>query len=58
MIDDATVALVRSAAHGDPFSVLGLHADGEGQTWLRAFLPGAASVAPSIFSTSAPCRWC
>jgi 1,4-alpha-glucan branching enzyme len=44
MIDDATVALVRTAAHGDPFSVLGLHTDDEGRRCLRAFLPGAAQV--------------
>ncbi|MBL8348730.1 MAG: 1,4-alpha-glucan branching enzyme, partial [Burkholderiaceae bacterium] len=44
MIDDATIALVCSAAHGDPFSVLGLHRDASGQRWLRAFLPGAAQV--------------
>ena len=42
MTDDATIDLIRHAAHGDPFSVLGLHTDENGQRWLRAFLPGAA----------------
>jgi 1,4-alpha-glucan branching enzyme len=32
------------ARHGDPFAVLGLHADDHGQWWLRALLPGARAV--------------
>jgi 1,4-alpha-glucan branching enzyme len=44
MITDDTLALLRNAAHGDPFAVLGLHADAEGTRWLRVFLPGAAQV--------------
>ena len=31
--------------HADPFAVLGLHADAAGTLWVRAMLPGAASVA-------------
>ncbi|MEY4751236.1 MAG: hypothetical protein RIQ60_3450 [Pseudomonadota bacterium] len=38
------LALLRNAAHGDPFSVLGVHTDEDGVRWLRAFLPGAAQV--------------
>jgi 1,4-alpha-glucan branching enzyme len=34
------------AEHGDPFAVLGLHADApDGRLWLRVLLPGAAEVA-------------
>jgi len=44
MIDAAVVDLIRTAAHGDPFSVLGMHADAKGSLWVRAFLPGATQV--------------
>ena len=44
MIDDSSIEQIRRAAHGDPFSVLGLHTQADGQRWLRAFLPGAAQV--------------
>jgi 1,4-alpha-glucan branching enzyme len=44
MLSDHEIDLIRHAAHGDPFSVLGVHADDTGQLWLRAMLPGAASV--------------
>ncbi len=44
MIDDASIKLLRSASHGDPFAVLGLRAHADGKRWLRAFLPGAAQV--------------
>ncbi|MGO9543569.1 MAG: 1,4-alpha-glucan branching protein GlgB [Rhodomicrobium sp.] len=37
------VARIAAASHGDPFSVLGLHA-GNGGAAIRAFVPGAASV--------------
>jgi 1,4-alpha-glucan branching enzyme len=30
--------------HGDPFAVLGPHHDAEGKCWVRALLPGGASV--------------
>ena len=36
--------LICQGRHGDPFAVLGCHRDGGGQAWVRAFLPGAASV--------------
>ncbi len=45
MLDDADVAALAEARHGDPFAVLGLHADAAGKLWARAMLPGAASVA-------------
>src|SRR6266705_2503737 len=45
MLDDLQIDLLRDAAHGDPFAVLGLHADADGRYWLRALLPGAAQVA-------------
>jgi 1,4-alpha-glucan branching enzyme len=44
MIDDTQIDLIRGAAHGDPFAVLGLHTVTDGRRWLRAFLPGAARV--------------
>ena len=45
MLDAAAVAALAGAHHGDPFAVLGLHADVAGKLWLRAMLPGAAAVA-------------
>ena len=44
MLDDDDVESIRTARHGDPFSVLGVHADASGSLWLRCFLPGAAAV--------------
>ena len=44
MIDDGTIEQIRQASHGDPFAVLGAHADASGRRWLRAFLPGARHV--------------
>ena len=45
MLPDADVQALADARHGDPFAVLGLHADAGGRLWARAMLPGAASVA-------------
>jgi len=45
MLRAADVSALVAARHGDPFAVLGLHADESGSLWLRAMLPGAASVA-------------
>jgi 1,4-alpha-glucan branching enzyme len=45
MLAEEHIDLLRNAAHGDPFAVLGLHADDAGQRWLRVFLPGASQVA-------------
>jgi 1,4-alpha-glucan branching enzyme len=44
VLQDHEIELIRSAAHGDPFAVLGMHADAKGSLWVRAFLPGAAEV--------------
>ncbi|MEP6504225.1 MAG: alpha-amylase family glycosyl hydrolase, partial [Betaproteobacteria bacterium] len=41
--DDDLSALIR-ARHPDPFAVLGLHADGQGQLWMHAIEPHAAEV--------------
>jgi 1,4-alpha-glucan branching enzyme len=45
MLPASEIDLIRSGTHGDPFAVLGAHADGRGGLWLRAMLPGAAQVA-------------
>ena len=45
MLDAAALQALQQGRHGDPFAVLGLHGDGQGGTWLRAFLPGARGVA-------------
>jgi 1,4-alpha-glucan branching enzyme len=45
MLDDAALQALLEARHADPFAVLGLHTDADGALWLRALLPGAASVA-------------
>ena len=45
MLSDREVDLVRTAQHGDPFSVLGPHRDAHGRLWIRAMLPGATQVA-------------
>ncbi|MEP7101015.1 MAG: 1,4-alpha-glucan branching protein GlgB [Burkholderiales bacterium] len=45
MLQDSEIDLLRHAAHGDPFAVLGVHADAEGRLCLRTLLPGAAQVA-------------
>jgi 1,4-alpha-glucan branching enzyme len=44
MLRPSDVELICRAAHGDPFSVLGPHADANGKTSIRVFLPGAAEV--------------
>ena len=45
MLNDSEIDSLRHAAHGDPFAVLGVHAEVDGRLWLRALLPGAAQVA-------------
>jgi len=42
--DESSIAALMQGDHGDPFSVLGLHAE-EGAWVVRALLPGAVSVA-------------
>ncbi|MDE1947353.1 MAG: 1,4-alpha-glucan branching protein GlgB [Burkholderiales bacterium] len=44
MLDPDSIAALAAGRHGDPFAVLGAHADAAGARWLRAFLPGAAEV--------------
>jgi hypothetical protein len=41
MIDNTVVELIRTASHGDAFSVLGMHADAKGSLWVQALHPGA-----------------
>ena len=43
MLNPQEIELICSARHGDPFSVLGPHAD-DGGLSIRAFLPGARRV--------------
>ncbi|MCJ7798963.1 MAG: 1,4-alpha-glucan branching enzyme, partial [Polaromonas sp.] len=43
MLNPQDIELICSARHGDPFSVLGPHAQ-EGGVAIRAFLPGARQV--------------
>ena len=44
MLTAAEIEDIRHARHGDPFSVLGAHADASGQRWLRCFQPGARAA--------------
>ena len=44
MLSKAVVASLCRGEHGDPFSVLGLHADSKGSLWLCTLQPGASSV--------------
>jgi 1,4-alpha-glucan branching enzyme len=45
VLSDTDVLALAEARHGDPFAVLGLHADAAGKLWCRAMLPGASAVA-------------
>ena len=45
MLSEDDLAALLEARHPDPFSVLGMHADADGDLWVRALLPGARSVA-------------
>ncbi len=44
MLSKAEVISLCRGEHGDPFAVLGLHADAKGRVWLRSLQPGAESV--------------
>ena len=44
MIEDRAVLELVAGQHANPFAVLGLHADLDSRLWIRALLPGAASV--------------
>ncbi|WP_221305026.1 1,4-alpha-glucan branching protein GlgB [Inhella inkyongensis] len=48
VLDAAQLQALQQARHGDPFAALGLHGDGQGGAWLRAFLPGARAVAAVV----------
>ena len=54
MLLDRDIELIRGASHGDPFSVLGPHADETGALWVHAFLPGAAQVTVMDAAASRP----
>ena len=41
---DSEIEAIRTARHGDPFGVLGVHEDDSGALWLRCFLPSAVAV--------------
>src|SRR6185312_3896623 len=43
MLNDAHLAALMNAQHGDPFSVLGLHRN-DNAWWINALLPGAIAV--------------
>ncbi|WP_372525067.1 1,4-alpha-glucan branching protein GlgB [Piscinibacter sp.] len=55
MLQTTDVDAIRTACHGDPFAVLGLHEDEDGSWSLRAFLPGAAQVAVLDAATGGTC---
>ena len=44
MLSKAEVTSLCRGEHGDPFAILGLHADSKGRLWLRSLQPGAISV--------------
>ena len=44
MISPTDLHALMNAQHGDPFAVLGQHADADGDLWVRALLPGAQQV--------------
>ncbi len=51
MLQPHDIELIRQAAHGDPFSVLGPHVLSSGRVSVRAFIPGAAQVLVVAAST-------
>ncbi|MFO1330255.1 MAG: 1,4-alpha-glucan branching protein GlgB [Rubrivivax sp.] len=44
MLDDHEISRLAEARHGDPFAVLGAHADADGRIWVRTMQPGAQTV--------------
>jgi 1,4-alpha-glucan branching enzyme len=44
VLSDADAQAICQGRHGDPFAVLGPHTGPDGNPWVRAFLPGAASA--------------
>ena len=53
MLQTSDIDAIRTACHGDPFAVLGLHQVEGGKWSMRAFLPGAAQVAVLDAATGA-----
>jgi 1,4-alpha-glucan branching enzyme len=45
MLSPADIQALAEGRHGDPFAVLGLHADGDGDLWVHSVLPDADAVA-------------
>ena len=45
MLSPHAIDQLRSGRCADPFAVLGLHRDADGQAWVRCLLPGAQAVA-------------
>ncbi|MCE2657164.1 MAG: 1,4-alpha-glucan branching protein GlgB [Rubrivivax sp.] len=44
MLSETDLQALLHARHGDPFAVLGQHADADGDLWVRVLLPGAQRV--------------
>ena len=44
MLSETDLLALAQARHPDPFAVLGMHADSDGDLWVRALLPGAQRV--------------
>ncbi len=44
MLSDPDLNLLLQACHPDPFAMLGMHADADGDLWVRALMPGAQRV--------------
>ena len=44
MFNDTEIAALCRGEHGDPFAILGPHAEAQGRLWLRTLQPGATAV--------------
>jgi 1,4-alpha-glucan branching enzyme len=44
MLNNQDLTALLEARHPDPFAVLGMHADADGDLWVNALLPGATAV--------------
>jgi 1,4-alpha-glucan branching enzyme len=44
MLAEAHVQALLAARHPDPFSVLGLHLEDDGELWLRVCWPSVAAI--------------
>ena len=54
MLSTHDIDQLRSGRCADPFALLGLHRDADGQAWVRAWLPRAAAVAVIDASDARP----